>query len=136
LRYGDTRDGEREWSLGSLTSCGGWTGSQSFWAGGEPGDAEHEHDGREPDEDREPECEDEGADTDDEPWLGALQNVDQRTWAHDGDGWAVVGLADDSELEPDNRSLPRTLPPWDGDEAAWAKWREWEDAREREGKAR
>src|ERR687884_656073 len=36
-RYGDTRDGEREWSLGSLTSCGGWAGSQAFWARGEPG---------------------------------------------------------------------------------------------------
>ncbi len=53
-RYGDCHDGEREWSLGSLTSCGGWAGSQAFWARGEPGDFEDQHDGREPDEDRKP----------------------------------------------------------------------------------
>src|ERR671932_588585 len=41
LRYGDTRDGENEWSLGSLTGCV-WAGSQSFWAGGAESDFEHE----------------------------------------------------------------------------------------------
>jgi hypothetical protein len=107
LRSGDTRDGENEWSLGSLTGCT-WAGSQSFWAGGEPGDFEDEHDGREPDEDG-------------EPALGAPEghahpdNLDQTGWARGG-SWD--GEVDDSDRESDGRDLPKRL-----DAASLAKWR-------------
>ena len=111
MRYGDTRDGECEWSLGSLTSCGGWAGSQAFWARGEPGDFEDEHDGREPEEDR-------------EPWLASPEghahpdNFDQTCWAR---GCSWDGEVDDSDREPDGRDLPKRL-----DAAALAKWcKEW-----------
>src|SRR5919202_2222922 len=107
LRSGDTRDGENEWSLGSLTGCT-WAGSQAFWAGGEPGDVEDEHDGREPDEDG-------------EPWLAAPEghahrdNLDQTCWARGGS----LELEEEHDgREPDGRDLPKRL-----DAASLAKWR-------------
>jgi hypothetical protein len=59
------------WSEGadqarSLSQCGGYLRMAGEWIPAND-DREAEHDGREPDADREPQCEDEGAQSDDEP---------------------------------------------------------------------
>ncbi len=107
-RYGAT-DADKEPSLGSLGGTAVSRGSQRRWSGGGAKDLEHEHDGREPG------CEDEGAQCDDEgdraganlPFPTYASAHDQRRMVTD---YGVCAMSRDGRGDPRVFS-PRDCPP-------------------------